>query len=658
MIAGCAFMMKAQPVGSIPIDSLQEVVVTAVGPVKGVSQDEAGSISLTQRGLSEAPSFMGSRDPLAMLRSMPAVATNNDLRASMNVRGTASGSNSWYADGVRIGNPLHILGFYSGFNPDFFQKYEFRPGYIPASYPNTSGAFLEASSATDVAARFSGKASVGLIESHFGLSTPIVKDRLSVALGGRLAYPSKIFPDLLKMGSSSLQYGFGDANIALTGRLTDRDILKVSAFFDRDNLDVSDRRQGVKEGFFRWMNIAAGASWMRSSNEVDVYFSRYTNRLRLDQGSQTLDLPSGLTEAAARCRLALPAGFHVGGDVNWRRTQGIHNSALKATNGVAPQEAFEANAAAEWRGQLGRQWRLEGGLRLSVYTSGGYTAFFPQPRVAATFKLPGDYFISAAYQRLMRFDRLIESSGGGLPSDFWISASSGVKPEDVNSFELGAGGMIPWIGANFRIDLYAKRILHASDYVGTVLDLLSPSYDAEPNIVDARGWARGISISLMRQFGRVRGRIGYNLGKTTLRAERFGDDPYPAPYDRTHDLNVALTWQPWNWLQISASYVYATGLPYTRAKYGYMIGENLICEYYPHNSSRLPDYNRLDMAVSWKHTSSRGLGQEVTVSVYNVLGSKNVLFEYMNYSIADGISHKESVMNMVIPSITYTISFR
>lgn len=111
-------------------------------------------------------------------------------------------------------------------------------------------------------------------------------------------------------------------------------------------------------------------------------------------------------------------------------------------------------------------------------------------------------------------------------------------------------------------------------------------------------------------------------------------------------------------MQLSASYVYATGLPYTKAKYGYMIGENLICEYYPHNSSRLPHYNRLDLSASWHHTNRHGLRQEVAVSVYNVLGSHNVLFQYQDYSVSGGIINKSSVMNMVLPSITYSISFR
>lgn len=658
LTAGCVSVRGAQPVGSLSPDSLHEVIVTAVAPVRSISQTEDGSATLSRGGLSDSPSFMGSNDPVVMLRSLPAIATSNDLQATMNIRGCASGANAYYADGLRITNPLHMLGFYSAFNPDFFERYDFRPGYIPVSAPNTSGALLEAHTAHDVCNRLSGAASVGLIESHLAVATPIIRDRLSVAAGGRMAYPSKIFPNLLKLGTSRLQYGFADANLSVVSRLTRRDMLRLSVFADRDNTDVSDRRQGVKEGFFRWSNIAAGATWTHDDGEVTAYWTRYRNRLRLDQGGQRLDLPSGLDQITVSYHTPLSNGWRIGGDLNWRRTLGQHNSALSANNGVGPADAFEANVAAGWHHDVGRRFAVDAGARISFYTTHGYTTIIPQPRVQTTYRLGARHFVTACYQRQVRFDRLIETSGGGLPSDFWTTASPHIHPDDVHSLEVGAGGRLPYIGGTFRIDLYARRLLHATDYSGSVMDMLSPSYDGVAHIADAGGWARGVSVFVTRQFGRLRGRLGYNLGRTTLHSEHFGHTSYPAAYDRTHDLSVTLTWQPFGWLQLSASYVYATGLPYTRARYGYMIGENLICEYYPHNSSRLPDYNRLDLAASWRHTGRNGLRQQVTLAVYNALGSRNVLFQYLNYSVSDGISHRSSVMDMVIPSITYSISLR
>ena len=134
----------------------------------------------------------------------------------------------------------------------------------------------------------------------------------------------------------------------------------------------------------------------------------------------------------------------------------------------------------------------------------------------------------------------------------------------------------------------------------------------------------------------------------------------PSAYDRPHDFNATLSYTPpfiaGSPLTIAGSYTYATGTPYTRARLGYMIGENLICEYYPHNSSRLPDYKRLDLSATWRFRGKAGR-HTLGVSVYNVLANHNTLFVYTSYSIDTGISQKQSVMKSVIPSINYIYEF-
>lgn len=657
-IAGCASASGTQPVDSLRVDSLREVTVVATGAVNAVAQRVDGSAVVSRKGLTDVPSFMGSRDAVAVLRSLPAVATNNDLQATMHVKGGANGSNSYLADGMRVTNPLHMLGFYSAFNPDFFDSYDYRAGYIPADSPNGSGAMLEAKTANKVLPAPYAAASLGLIESHFAAGVPVVPDRLSLTIGGRMAYPTKIFPNLLELGTSSLKYGFWDMNLSLKSQLTANDMLTFTVFADRDNMDVTNRYQGAKDGFFRWCNLAAGSAWYHGDNILRAYWSQYRNKLFLDQGGRQLDLPSGLDQATVSWEMPLPRGWRIEADANWLRTQGQHNKALGKYNGVAARDAADVNAGAVWHYDFTDRFRIESGLRVTYYHTSGYNAVVPQPRFLAVWQFNDTHSLTFSYQRQVRFDRLIETSAGGLPSDFWTTASSQVRPEDVHSIELGLSGRIPWIGGTYRVEIYGKRLLHATDYAGSVLDMLSPSFDGIAQIVDANGWAEGVSVSLMRQFGRLRGRLGYNLGRTTLKSDRFDDKSYSAPYDRLHDLNMSVTWQPLRWLQLSASYVYATGLPYTKAKFGYMIGENLICEYYPHNSSRLPHYNRLDLSATWHHTNRHGLRQEVAVSVYNALGSHNVLFQYQDYSISGGIVNKSSVMNMVLPSITYSISFR
>ena len=163
---------------------------------------------------------------------------------------------------------------------------------------------------------------------------------------------------------------------------------------------------------------------------------------------------------------------------------------------------------------------------------------------------------------------------------------------------------------------------------------------------------------LMRQFGKFRGRAGYNLGKARLKFDKLGNDYFPSAHDRLHDLNASLSYEPAMGLTFVASFTHATGLPYTRTKYGYMIGDNLICEYYPHNSSRLPAYNRLDVSAAYKFKKRGRTEHAINISLYNALFNKNILFYYTTYTEDKGIQNRSSYLETVIPSITYTLTFK
>ena len=148
------------------------------------------------------------------------------------------------------------------------------------------------------------------------------------------------------------------------------------------------------------------------------------------------------------------------------------------------------------------------------------------------------------------------------------------------------------------------------------------------------------------------------VGRSELRVPEIADAYFPANYDRSCDFKMSGSYKINDKLDFSASLAYATGTPYTRASMGYMIGENLICEYYPHNSSRLPDYFRLDASLSYTLQSKGRLRHRFNVSAYNVTAHRNVVLKYYNYSPKNGLMGKESVLTSIIPSISYTIMFR
>ena len=464
----------------------------------------------------------------------------------------------------------------------------------------------------------------------------------------RQTYLDALFPHLLTLDNTGLSYDFTDVNLAAIWAPTDADVLRISYFGNRDRLGITSERNGSKDGRLGRNNNAASATWRHRSAEAYVAYSSFANLFNIDEGGRTLDLPSSLHELKAAVTMPFGA-LTVAADVCRRSVSG--------QNGYGAARAWEYSLAADYRLPLGRRAAVGLGLRVTAYTQAGRTQWRPQPRAELSVDLGCGYGMYVAASRRVRFDRMVEETTAGLPADFWALAGAGVPAADVYDAEVGASGYIGASGIYFSTALYGRLMRHVVEWDGSLIDLSSAEYNPFDNVLDGRGYAAGITMSLMRQTGKVRGRVGYSYGVSRSKFGRFGCEWLPSAHDRPHDFNVALNYNPVRPLMLSASYTYASGTPYTQAKYGYMIGENLICEYFPHNSSRLPAYSRLDLAVSWTISRNERLSHTINISVYNALATHNVLFRFASYTGTEGIRMRDSEMKTVIPSVSYTLKF-
>ncbi len=635
---------------------LDEVRVNAVVKRTLSSDARTGQLIIDGRRMGDEASLLSSPDAVAILRTMPQVATNNDLQAGISVRGGSVGDNRFMADGTPIINPMHMLGLFSTYNPAFYSDYTFSAGRIPATWYSSAAGYFDARSSWTPDSVIGGSVAVGLIESHGALSIPLKKGVSSITIGARKTYLDALFPRLLTLGKSTLDYGFSDLNLSYLWYPGPGDALKASVLVNDDKMKIHNNINGNKDGKMGWGNIAAGINWIHKQWDNSVAYSRYRNRFELQEGNRRLDLPSTLSLFMARSVYTGISGWTLETDINCTESSGQYNKESEHRDYYTERVSWNWNAAASYSRILG-SLGMEVGMRLSFYHTGGFTRFYPQPRVNLTWNINTRNLIFVSYSRTMGFERLIQESSTGLPADFWVCAYRDLRPLDSHNFEVGISGWLGSSGINYRIEGYYRRMSNCSEFAGSLIDLTNPTYNPLSDVITGPGFSVGMSLALMRQIGRVRGRISYNYGVSRIKMDRFGTDWIPSSCDRPHDFTATLTWQPIRRLTLSATFTHATGQPYTRAKYGYMISENLICEYFPHNSSRLPSYNRLDIGVVYTIAGRGRLNHIIRGSVYNALASHNILFIYTSYNITDGISVQKSVMKSVIPSISYTVQF-
>ena len=81
---------------------------------------------------------------------------------------------------------------------------------------------------------------------------------------------------------------------------------------------------------------------------------------------------------------------------------------------------------------------------------------------------------------------------------------------------------------------------------------------------------------MKRKFGKLNGWVGYTWSKTDRQFEDLNNgDPFPAKFDRRHDLSVVMDWTPSERWNLSAAFVYATGNTLTLPIQRYFLEGNI-----------------------------------------------------------------------------------
>ena len=139
---------------------------------------------------------------------------------------------------------------------------------------------------------------------------------------------------------------------------------------------------------------------------------------------------------------------------------------------------------------------------------------------------------------------------------------------------------------------------------------------------------------------------------------------FPAKYDRRHDLSIVASYEFSKKFDVSATFVYGTGLCGSLAlqticvPQGYNFTAGSFTQPYPvdylesRNNYRLPSYQRLDLGMNFHRFFRSGRHRTLNVSVYNVYNRNNPFLVYR-----DGQSLKQLSIFPIMPSVSYTFFF-
>ena len=662
LLSLCAASLCAQS-DSLSVRSISEVVVEEVRqPLVRYSALGKSYWSV------EAMKSMPMTDPLRNIQLLPGVHTNSENTGGVFVQGCDNSHNYTTINGTPVYYPMHLLGFFSTFNSTHFRHAVFNKT-MGTTTANRLGSEVGMSSADTVPTVLGGSVDLGMLTAQASLRLPLGK-RVGAIVSGRYSNANLLYDGLLnsQLLNNGIRYRFHDINATLHYAPTERDMLSADYFQGSDHAAMEVFTYQIHSRLV-WANRTASLRWKhdagRFSMDNRLYYSAYTSDLEVTQTDSRGLLPANIHTLGAKSeqRYVASRGFFTfGGEVMHHvispQAPQITGSYGEAHTPYQLQRAMEEALFFQADFMLGSGVELITGLRTSAFhherTRMGIDPRMTlryQPSAHTTWQLMAGTFTQYLHQ--------VGFSSNGLPSEFWIASSMDLPAQC--SAKVSMGLQQDLFGGDYRLSVepYFSRMMHQVEYKGNVLGVLTDKYDLNEHLVIGDGYNYGVDLMFQKNVGRLTGWVSYSWAKAPRSFVRNGElITYPSVHNREHDLNVVAQWRLTDKWNLSATFIYATGTPYTEVKNAYILGENGIVCFERHNGSRYPAVRRLDFGLGYQLPEVAGVEHSVKFSVYNATFASNpISYTYNRYE--GNVIYKQPVylFYTAIPSVSYYMYF-
>lgn len=656
----------AEPADTSRVVSLDEFVVEGGDALYRRNMD--GSLTIDVAGMSDYIRTLGEADPVKYVLMLPGVHASDDYASGFSVEGFNYSQSLVEMDGAPVFFPYHFGGIFSLLNPRYFRKVGFSRVFPALDSSPRLGGRLVASSPDRVASHAGGALSVGIISSGLSAQVPVgTKWQISVA--GRLSYLNELMEPFLKNKESEYRYDLGDWNASVLYAPDGNNVLKANFSGNSDHLGYFDHRY-LNDTRVNWGNRVASLQWKHTGPGAGAQVSAWWSSLRstLTVGMSGLDasMRSGISQYGARGVLFFPAPrghayrWSVGAAASFSQISpaAVESSwILVGSMDAGKDRAWESSVHARLETGIGDIMRIDTRFGVALYGLGDYRRFFPSVLVVPELA-HGRNLFRASLSVQPQFFHQVGFSEIGLASNFWIGSRQEAPVE--KAYGLSLEWTREWgNGFESAVNPYFKWIDDESDYGGGVFDLLEENYSPYRHLLTGSGYNVGADFTFRRTSGSVTGWVSYSFG---LARRRYSDHPdvwVPSTHELLNVVKAFVAWRINPHWQLGASFNYFTGRPITPVSEVYVFANNVILNYGTRNSSRLPDYHRLDLSATYSfRTSGRfPLRHSVNVSLLNAYGHQNVEFTHFRYNAEEGYLYQKYSPSLFrfLPSLSYTV---
>ena len=688
-------------------EQLDEVVIEADVERASIKAAQMSVNTLTAETIRAIPVVLGEADVVKSILLLPGVTNAGEASSGFNVRGGAADQNLILLDEATIFNSSHLFGFFSVFNPDAIKDVKLFKGGIPARYGGRVSSVLEIFQKEGNSKELKVNGGIGAVASRLLAEGPIVKDKAAFLVGGRGSY-AHLFLPLFDIENRAYFY---DINTKINYRLNDRNSFFLSGYFGRDLFSINEsfvNVYGNALGNFRWNHIFSDKLF----SNLSVIYSDYYYGLELDfvgfewnSGIQNFNIKYDLKHYLSD-KLQVNYGINnIYYSFNPGKIEPNSPDSGILEDQLIKKYANEFAAYIDVEHTLTEKLRVQYGLRLShfirfgqdelnIYENDTPVEFDPflliyrgaepigvqrssrsdqlesftnlEPRASLSYAFNDDTSIKASYTRIAQYLHLLSNTSSPTPLDVWTPSGPFVEPQLLDQYAFGFFKNLFDRDYTLESEVFYKDIQNRIDYIDGANLIANDAI--EQVILNGEARAYGLEFLLRKNTGKLQGWLAYTLSKSEQRTPPRNENEiginngewYNTPYDKTHDIALYGNYELNDKWSFNGNFVFQTGQP-TNFPIGQFEFQGLVIPYFGlRNSTRLPDYHRLDIAATLtpRKNKNRNWQAEWVFSIYNVYNRRNAASINFRQNQDTGVNEavRTSIFG-IVPSVTYNFKF-
>ncbi|WP_316812781.1 TonB-dependent receptor [Pedobacter heparinus] len=612
-------------------------------------------LNFAAKHLNNATYYAGETDVLKRLQMENGIKALTEGSSGLFVRGGNADQNLILLDEAIVYNPSHLYGLVSVFNADAVNSLQVYRDYMPANFGGRLSSVIVNRMAEGNSKEFHVNGGLNLMSARIAVEGPIVKDKGSFIVAYRRSLLDVFHSKFKLFNPNSVYY---DINAKANYKLDKSNSVFYSVYLGKDHL--------LSENSYTndWGNLTSTLRWNHIFNSrvflnVSAIYSNYSNLLDLnaDTLSQKSQWSTGVKDLTVKAdytyyrtpanqiKFGLSSIYHQFSPGEMFNQEGFEFN-------ISRDKSFESALYYSQQISLNKSFELNYGLRLGFFRNSEEKRnifdeqgnplkqydheFFvkPEPRLNISYLPSVNQRVFLTYNLNYQYLQLIQNSTLAFSSlEPWVPASAMIKPQRSNHFALG----YRYSPANylFTANVYYKKLDNQLDLIGHAQIIRNP--EVRSQLRAGTSSAYGMEVELNKTAGKFSGTMAYSYSRAYRKIAdiNFGER-FVANYDIPHELKVKARYEFNNSFSFQSFFTYSTGRPLT-LPVGYYQHDGLNVPIFEgRNTSRFPDFSRLDISAQYRLTSrlsdSRSLHHTISIGAYNLYNRKNPLYYHLNSS--------------------------